>query len=426
MKRVQLINLAALCLAFAPAAHAQDLPALIARAAPAVVVVSEDGGARGTGFVVSADGTIVTNLHVIARMKQPRVALADGRTFDVVSVLGYDKERDLAVLKIPAAGLPVLPLGYSRKVRAGHRVIAFGTPLGYSGTTTTGIVSAIRRHPKVKGALLLQTDAAINPGSSGGPLIDAKGRAVGVVTSMIPDAQSLGFAVPVDELRPLLKSGEHAIAPQDLRRYLLLTDWAPWILPRRWRAESDFYMSAAPGPVYELDGKDDSIRLTLLRPASEAALGQKLVLSLRRNGRSYEGTANGEVLCETIRSTGKLPWRQDGAQIRELSLERVELSFVAPGLPDPQGECRLEFRRHTVALTPIAETDAPPASGELQHLESVRTGRASLELRRERLRRDCADVRAKLARDCAQVTQWNEASCKTFDDLASVCSREGF
>ena len=398
---------------------------MIARAAPAVVVVSEEGGPGGTGFVVSADGTIVTNLHVIARMKQPRVTLPDGRFFDAVSVLGYDKERDLAILKIPATGLPALPLGVSRRVKVGQRVIAFGTPLGYSGTTTTGIVSAIRRHPKVPNALLLQTDAAINPGSSGGPLIDLKGRAVGVVTSKIYNAQSLGFAVPVDELRPLLKSSEHAIAPEDLRRYLLLTDWAPWILPRRWRAESDFYMSNAPGALYELDGKDDSIRLILLRPAGESSLGQKLALSLRRNGRNYEGASNGEVLCETIRESGKISWRQDGAQISALSLERIELSFLAPGLPDPQGNCRLDFRRHTVALKPVAESDVPPVSGELQHLESVRTGRAALELRRERFRRECAEVRAKLARDCAQVTQWNEASCKTFDDLANVCSREG-
>jgi len=359
-------------------------------------------------------------------MKQPRVTLADGKTFDAVSVTGYDKERDLAILKIPAAGLPVLPLGASRKVKVGQRVIAFGTPMGLSGTTTAGIVSAIRRHPKVPGALLLQTDAAINPGSSGGPLVDAKGHAVGVVASMIHSAQSLGFAVPADELRPLLRSSEHAITPDELRRYLLLTDWAPSILPRRWRAESDFYMSTAPGAVYELDGKDDSIRLTLLRPAGEASLGSKLALSLRRNGRGYEGASNGEVLCETIRAAGKVPWRQDGAQISELSLERIELSFVAPGLPDPQGDCRLEFRRHNVVLTAVGDTDVVPASGETQYLESVRALRVAFEQRRERLRRDCVDVRAKIARDCVQVTPWNEASCRTFDDLAAVCAREGF
>jgi hypothetical protein len=376
---------------------------------------------------VSADGTIVTNLHVIARMKDPRVTLPDGRIFDTVSIVGYDKERDLAILKVPAAKLPVLPLGASRKVKVGQRVVAFGTPLGLSGTTTTGIVSAIRRHPKLPGALLLQTDAAINPGSSGGPLVDAKGRAVGVVTSMMYNAQSLGFAVPVDELRPLLKSaGEQAIEPQDLRRYLLLTDWAPWILPKRWRADSDFYMTKAPATVYELDGKDESIRLTLLRPANESALGSKLVLSLHRNGRSYEGAASGEVMCETVRSTGKVPWRQDGAQISELSLERIELSFVAPALPDPQGDCRLEFQRHNVVLTAVGDADAVPASGETQYLESIRTRRVAFEQRRERLRRDCAEVRAKVARDCTQVTQWNEASCRTFDDLAAVCTREGF
>jgi hypothetical protein len=426
LKLLRLFGLAAFCLAFAQAAPAQDLPALIARVAPAVVVVSEEGGARGTGFVVSADGMIVTSLHVIARMKQPRVALADDRIFDAVSVIGYDKERDLAVLKIPASGLPVLRLGASRKVRVGQRVIAFGTPMGLSGTTTTGIVSAIRRHPKVPGALLLQTDAAINPGSSGGPLVDTKGHVVGVVASMIHNAQSLGFAVPADELRPLLRSGEHAITPDELRRYLLLTDWAPSILPRRWRAESDFYMSASAGAVYELEGKDDSIRLTLLRPAGEASLGSKLVVSLRRNARSYEGATAGEVLCETIRTSARIPWRQDGAQISDLSPDRIALSFVAPGLPDPQGDCRLEFRRHNVVLTAVGDTDPVPASGETQYLESIRARRVAFEQRRERLRRDCTDVRAKLARDCVQVTQWNEASCRTFDDLAAVCTREGF
>ena len=410
-----------------PAAPAQDLSALIARVAPGVVVLSEDGRARGSGFVVSSDGTIVTNLHVIARMKQPRVTLADGRTFDAVSVIGYDKERDLAILKISATRLHVLPLGASRKVRVGQRVIAFGTPMGLSGTTTAGIVSAIRRHPKVPGARLLQTDAAINPGSSGGPLVDTKGHAVGVVASMIHNAQSLGFAVPADELRPLLRSSEHAITPADLRRYLLLTDWAPSILPRRWRAESDFYMSPSAGAIYELEGKDDSIRLTLLRPAGEASLGTKLVLSLRRNARSYEGASNGELQCETMRATGKVPWRQEGARISELSLERMELGFVAPGLPDPQGDCRnLEFQRHNVVLTAVADTEAVPASGEIQYLESIRARRAAFEQRRERQRRDCVDIRAKIARDCVQVTQWNEASCKTFDDLAAVCTREGF
>ena len=427
MRQLRRFSLAALCLGFAQAAHGQDLPALIARVAPAVVVVSEEGGTRGTGFVISADGTIVTNLHVIARMKQPRVTLPDGRSFDSISIVGYDKERDLAILKVPAARLPVLPLGASRKVKVGQRVIAFGTPLGLSGTSTTGIVSAIRRHPRVPGARLLQTDAAINPGSSGGPLVDAKGHAVGVVTSMMHNAYSLGFAVPVDELRPLLKSqSEQAIAPEDLRRYLLFTEWAPWILPKRWRADSDFYMSSAPGAVYELDGKDESIRLTQLRPANEAALGSKLVLSLHRNGRTYDGASNGEVMCETIRSTARVPWRQEGAQVSELSLERIELSFVAPGLPDPQGDCRLEFQKHQVVLTAVGDADVIPASGEPQYLESMRTRRMAFEQRRERLRRDCAEVRAKIARDCVQVTQWNEASCKTFEDLAGVCTREGF
>lgn len=418
--------LAALCFAMARLALAQDLPALIARVAPAVVVLSDEGAGRGSGFVVSADGVIVTNLHVIARMKQPRVTLADGREFDDISVLRYDRDRDIAILKIPATGLRTVTLGASAKVKVGQRVVVFGTPWGLSGTATSGIVSAIRRHPKVAGARLLQTDAAINPGSSGGPVVDASGQVIGVVVSMIHSAQNLGFAVPADDLWSLLRSSEHAVTPDELRKYLLMTEWAPSILPRRWRAQSDFYLSNAHGAVYELDGKDDSIRLTLLRPAAEAWLGSKLVLSLARNGRAYEGQSSGEVSCETVRASRKIAWRQDSAQIGELALDRIELSFLAPGLPDPQGDCQLEFRLHKVALTPVADTDAVPATGEGEYLESIRARRTAYEQRRERMRRDCTDVRAKVARDCVQVTKWNESSCKNLDDLAAVCTREGF
>lgn len=414
-----------LCLAGAQTAPAQDPSALIARVNSTIVVFSDDGASQGSGFVVSSDGIIVTNLHVIAPMKRPRVTLADGRTFEQISILGYDRDRDLAVLRIPATGLQRLPLSDSGDVRVGERVVAFGAPLGFSGTATFGIVSAIRRHPKVAGATLLQTDAAINPGNSGGPLVNARGQAVGVVVSLIRDARGLGFAVPAGDLRQLLRSSEHSFTPDELRAYLLKTDWAGSILPRRWRAERDFYSNSARRSLYELHGNDDSIRLTLLRPQAEAWHGSKLVLALLRDGQQYEGQSSGEVNCETVRESRKVPWLQQTARISDISLDRIEMSFLAPSSPDPDGDCQLKFTRHSVSLVPADRTDEAPATGEPSLLESNRARRVAYEQRRERLRRDCPGVRAKLVRDCTQVTQWNTSSCKTFEELAAVCDREG-
>lgn len=429
------------------AALALDLPTLIARVSPAVVVVSSEDGQRGSGFVVSREGLIVTNLHVVAPMKQPRVTLADGRTFDAVAIVGYDSDRDLALLKVPAKGLPTLALGASVSVKVGQRVVAFGAPWGLSGTATNGIVSAIRFHHSLSGATLLQTDAAINPGSSGGPLVNTEGQVVGVVASTILKAQSLGFAVPADDLRSLIRSSGYgprsgsakacapssrcepkrgpALTPDELRSRLLLTQWGPSLLPRRWRADGDFYLGDAPAAVFQLDGNETSIRLTQLRPDPEAWLGKKLVLSLARGEDGFEGESSGEVQCETVRESRRVAWKQPQAQITALALERIELSFFAPGPPDPHGGCELEFRSYHAALTPAGETEAAPPTGENGRVESIRAMRIAYLQRRERLRRDCPEIRAKLARDCEQRTAWNAAGCTTFDDLAAVCSREG-
>src|SRR5262245_24117803 len=447
MKLARRLWLAVLACAGPSGALALDLPTLIARVAPAVVVVSSEEGKRGSGFVASRDGLIVTNLHVVAPMKQPRVTLADGRVFDAVAIVGYDADRDLAVLKVPGKGLPTLALGASANVKVGQRVVAFGAPWGLSGTATNGIVSAVRLHHRVRGATLLQTDAAINPGNSGGPLVNTEGQVVGVVVSTIPGAQSLGFAVPVDDLRSLIRSSGYgpvaggakgcapssrcepkrgpALTPDELRSRLLLTQWGPSLLARRWRADGDFYLGGAPAAVFELDGNETSIRLTQLRPEAEAWLGRKLVLSLARGENGFEGDSSGEVQCETLRESRKVAWKQPQAQITAFALERIELVFFAPGPPDPQGGCALEFRSYSATLTPVDETEAAPLTGENGRVDSIRALRTAHLHRRDRMRRDCPEIRAKLARDCEQRTAWNAVSCTNFDDLAAVCSREG-
>jgi len=447
MNPARCLLIAALACGGPSVALALDLPTLIGRVSPAVVVISGEDGQRGSGFLVSRDGLIVTNLHVVAPIRQPRVTLADGRAFDTVGVVGYDSDRDLVMLKVPGKALPTLALGASANVKVGQRVVAFGAPWGLSGTATNGIVSAIRLHHRVPGATLLQTDAAINPGNSGGPLVNTEGQVVGVVVSTIPKAQSLGFAVPSDDLRRLIRSSGYGpgsgsakgCAPSsrceakrgptmtldELRSRLLLTRWGPSLLPHRWRADGDFYLGDVPAAVFELEGNETSIQLTQLRPEREAWLGRKLVLSLARGEDGFEGESSGEVQCETVRESRKVAWKQPQARITALALERIELTFFAPGPPDPHGDCELEFSQYRATLTPAGETEAAPPTGENGRVESIRAMRTAHLQRRDRMRRDCPEIRAMLARDCAQRTPWNAAGCANFDDLAAVCSREG-
>lgn len=160
----------------------------------------------GSGFIVSEDGLIVTTAHVIAEAGRVDVVLAGGKTL-TARVLGADPRIDIAVLKIPAAGLPVVFLGDSDKLRAGQQAIAIGNPLGFERTVTVGVVSALNRVIPGGGAPLrdlIQTDAAINLGNSGGPLLDSCGRVIGVNTAIVGSdigAGGLGFAIPINTAR---------------------------------------------------------------------------------------------------------------------------------------------------------------------------------------------------------------------------------
>jgi serine protease Do len=161
----------------------------------------------GSGFIVEADGYVVTNHHVAQGAKAIEVTLSDGRKFPA-KLVGSDPETDLALLKIDATGLPTIPLGSSGALRVGEPVMAIGNPFGLDHTVTVGIISAKGR---VIGAGrfddFLQTDAAINPGNSGGPIISTRGEAVGIATAIASRSggfQGIGFAIPSDLARPIL------------------------------------------------------------------------------------------------------------------------------------------------------------------------------------------------------------------------------
>lgn len=203
----------------------QDIATVAESVSPSVVSISTASSSTnrfgivregaGTGVVVSADGYVLTNKHVVEGASSVEVTFKNGRQFDRVRVVAVDPLNDIAFLKINGVSdLPVAELGNSSTIQIGQQVVAIGNSLGqFQNTVTSGIISGTNRPISAQAGDsietltdLIQTDAAINPGNSGGPLVNMSGQVIGINTAIAADAEGIGFAIPVNSTKGMLKS----------------------------------------------------------------------------------------------------------------------------------------------------------------------------------------------------------------------------
>ncbi|MFQ6131888.1 MAG: tetratricopeptide repeat protein [Armatimonadota bacterium] len=319
---------------------------------PAVVTVvvnmgEGEEGRQGSGFIVSPDGLVVTNWHVIADAQSALVKQEHGAFFPVEGLLAWDLERDFALLKVAAKDLPTIPLGDSHALRQGDSVLVMGSPKGLENTVSQGIVSAIRELPD--GRRLIQTTAAVSEGSSGGPLLDMQGRVVGITSFQLVEGQALNFAVAMNEVKDKLKPGreplaleqafgpgEHAVAPQALTRSWALYGQGFRALPEDWEgpgAEEAFQVALGFFEAAARAAPDEAkfhfwvaSCLSQLGRYDEAIAAYKRAAELRR-----QWTAPISDLGQTYYEAGRYREALD-------TYERVFELLVGKGPPEPTNE----------------------------------------------------------------------------------------
>jgi S1-C subfamily serine protease len=269
---------------------------------------------NGTGILIGHSGYVVTNNHVVANGHRLNVTLSDGRTFEG-KVIGSDPVTDVALLRIKAWDLPVAELGDSEEIKVGQIVLAVGNALGLPGSPTVsmGVVSALGRPLPWSDFIfegLIQTDAAINPGNSGGPLCSIEGKVLGINTAMVPFAQGVGFAIPIDTVKRVMQQIlEHG---RVVRAYLGISGISvDKQIARRFETDAEDGVLVAKisrnGPAYaggirvgdvihEIGGNKVTNMKDLLKALSSEGIGTEVKVKHSRNG---EMIVSNILLAET-------------------------------------------------------------------------------------------------------------------------------
>ena len=300
---------------------------------------------QGSGFIISKDGYILTNNHVVGNVDKITVILQDGRKFENAKLIGTDPDSEVAVIKIEGKDFPVLPMGDSDKLQTADWVIAVGNPFGLAETVTVGVVSALGRDiPLAEYNDFIQTDAAINPGNSGGPLVNLDGQAIGINTAIFTQSggyMGIGFAIPINMARgiseQLIKTGKV------VRGYLgvIIQDVTPALaqsfgLQKAQGALISEVTEDSPAKkaglkqgdiILKMDGKDVETSNTLKNEVAMLAPGTKADFEVFRNGKTKDITVKiGERPAslsrteeQTAQSKGQL-----GMQIQNLTQELAD------------------------------------------------------------------------------------------------------
>lgn len=269
---------------------------------PAVVLIqgkTDTGEILGSGFILSSDGKIATNLHVIKDLKTAGVQLASGDKFDSFSVLAFDARKDIAIIKIPGFDLPTAVLGNSNDIQIGEPVLAAGSPLGLQGSVSTGVVSSVRDDPAGEGFKVIQTDATANPGNSGGPLVNSRGQVIGVVTFKLRGTENLNFAIPINYLRGLMESAPSALSLDELRAKIANSPdvFNPDISSTRWKS-----LTSGTTKVVRRDG--DRIYIETVMPEAEKNAGCFNLADLQKKGDMFVGRGRSSCVCQYTKGLG--------------------------------------------------------------------------------------------------------------------------
>jgi S1-C subfamily serine protease len=290
-------------LAYSPSfSHAQQEPVtqnpttLAKNITPAIVyikgITSDGQEIGGSGFIVDASGLIVTNLHIIKDLKAIAVRLLSGDIYDQVVVKAFDERKDLAVIKVPGFDLPVVTLGNSNLVQQGDSVLVIGNPLGLEASVSAGIVSGIRKLEE--GLQVFQTDAAANPGNSGGPMLNMNGAVIGVLTFKMQNAENLNFVVPINYARGLI-SAQESMSLDALRKRLgqaieIFKD-SKVSIPSQWRS-----LQSGTTKILRLEGEHLYVETEI--PEELKKLGNFVLADMKKDGDKFVGTVKNRFTCQ--------------------------------------------------------------------------------------------------------------------------------